>query len=69
VTRGPPGAAVGQQTLGATPARVNWVAGAEALFTGALSWLAAVALAVLLTALVGALVGGAIFGAAVVVQT
>ncbi|GIW07545.1 MAG: hypothetical protein KatS3mg060_2350 [Dehalococcoidia bacterium] len=51
------------QTLGATPARVIWVVVAEALLTGALSWLAAVALAVLLSALVGTLVGGAIFGA------
>jgi putative ABC transport system permease protein len=51
------------QTLGATPARVIWVVVAEALFIGALSWLAAVALAVLLSSLIGAAVGSALFGA------
>jgi putative ABC transport system permease protein len=50
------------QTLGATPARVIWVVVAEALFVGALSWLAAVALSLLLSSLIGALVGSAIFG-------
>jgi putative ABC transport system permease protein len=51
------------QTLGATPARVIWVVVAEALAIGALSWLAAVALALLLSSLVGARVGSALFGA------
>jgi putative ABC transport system permease protein len=50
------------QTLGATPARVVWVVVAEALFVGALSWLAAVGLSLLLSFLLGALVGSAIFG-------
>ena len=51
------------QTLGATPARVVWVVVAEALFIGALSWLAAVAVALLLSLFLDALVGSTLFGA------
>src|SRR5262245_4096658 len=51
------------QTLGATPARVVWVVVAEGLFTGALSWIAGLALGIVLSALVASVVGGALFGA------
>jgi putative ABC transport system permease protein len=51
------------QTLGATPARVIWIVVAEALFVGAVSWLAALVMAALLSALLGSLIGSVIFGA------
>src|SRR5262249_12130674 len=51
------------QALGATRAGGIWGGGAEALFIGGASWVAAVALALVLSSLVGTLVGSAIFGA------
>jgi putative ABC transport system permease protein len=50
------------QTIGATPGRVIWVVVAEALFVGALSYVASVALALLLSWQIGARFGATLFG-------